>query len=53
MQRVVIDQRLQVFYENAPWPLLYDRLDFYDVINRIVWQVRCGERIYLEEAKLR
>jgi len=52
-QRVVIDRMLKIFYERGPWLLLYFQPDFYGVSQRIEWQARRDEKIYLNEAKPR
>jgi peptide/nickel transport system substrate-binding protein len=52
-QRVVIDRMLRVFYERGPWLLMYFQPDFYGVSQRIQWQARRDEKIYINEAALR
>jgi peptide/nickel transport system substrate-binding protein len=51
--RVIIDEMLQVFYEDGPWLHLYFQPDFYGVSNRIAWEARRDERVEMFEAELR
>ena len=51
-QRVVIDEMLEVFYEDGPWLHLYFQPDFYGVSGRIDWQPRPDEKVYLFNASL-
>jgi peptide/nickel transport system substrate-binding protein len=50
--RPIIDRMLRLFYEEGPWLQLYFQPDFYGVSNRIVWEPRRDEEIYLFEATL-
>jgi hypothetical protein len=34
-QRVIIDEMLQVFYDDGPWLHMYFQPDFYGVSNRV------------------
>lgn len=52
-QRVIIDQMLQVFYDDGPWLHLYFQPDFYGVSDRIDWVPRADEKVYLFDAKLK
>lgn len=52
-QRVIIDEMLQVFYDDGPWLHLYFQPDFYGVSNRIDWTARPDEKVYLFDATLR
>ncbi len=52
-QRVVIDEMLQVFYDDGPWLHLYFQPDFYGVSNRIAWAARRDEYVEVFEASLR
>jgi len=52
-QNRIKDEMLKVFYERSPWLLLYFQPDFYGVSNRISWQARRDEKIYINEAKLK
>lgn len=52
-QNRIKDEMLRVFYERSPWLLLYFQPDFYGVSNRIDWQARRDEKIYINEAKLK
>jgi peptide/nickel transport system substrate-binding protein len=52
-QRATIDRMLQIFYERGPWLLLYFQPDFYGVSQRIDWQARRDEHIYITDARPR
>ena len=49
--RRVVDEMLQVFYDDGPWLHLYFQPDFYGVSSRIVWKARPDERIYAFDAR--
>ncbi|MGY8776630.1 MAG: ABC transporter substrate-binding protein, partial [Longimicrobiales bacterium] len=51
--RTIIDEMLQVFYDDGPWLHLYFQPDFYGVSNRITWDARRDERVYVFEAGLK
>jgi peptide/nickel transport system substrate-binding protein len=51
--RRIVDEMLQVFYDDGPWLHLYFQPDFYGVSKRIEWQARPDERVYAFEAKPR
>ncbi|SHI66025.1 ABC transporter substrate-binding protein [Wenxinia saemankumensis] len=51
-RRVIIDEMLQVFYDDGPWLHLYFQPDFYGVSNRVDWQPRADEKVYLWNATL-
>jgi peptide/nickel transport system substrate-binding protein len=51
-QRPIIDRMLEVFYNDPPWLMLYFQPDFYGVANRINWEARRDERVYLWGATL-
>ncbi|MEN9063492.1 ABC transporter substrate-binding protein [Ponticoccus litoralis] len=51
-QRTVIDEMLQVFYDDGPWLHLYFQPDFYGVSDRLDWSPRPDEKVYLFNAKL-
>jgi peptide/nickel transport system substrate-binding protein len=44
---------LEVFYNDAPWLMMYFQPDFYGVSTRIDWQARRDERIWVGDATLR
>jgi peptide/nickel transport system substrate-binding protein len=46
-QRVIIDEMLQVFYDDGPWLHLYFQPDFYGVSNRVDFVARPDEKVYL------
>jgi peptide/nickel transport system substrate-binding protein len=50
--RVIVDEMLQVFYDDGPWLHLYFQPDFYGVSNRIDWAPRPDEKVYLFNAGL-
>jgi peptide/nickel transport system substrate-binding protein len=52
-ERAIIDEMLQVFYDDAPWLMMYFQPDFYGVSTRIDWQARRDERIWVGDATLR
>jgi len=51
--RTIIDEMLEVFYDDGPWLLLYFQPDFYGVSNRIEWQARRDERVFVFNAGLK
>ena len=51
-QREIINEMLEVFYNDAPWLMLYFQPDFYGVSDRINWQARRDEHIFVDEATL-
>ena len=51
--RAVIDKMLKIFYDRGPWLLMYFQPDFYGVSQRLNWQARRDEKIYINEAALR
>jgi peptide/nickel transport system substrate-binding protein len=51
-QRPIINRMLEVFYNDPPWLMLYFQPDFYGVSNRINWEARRDERVYLWDAAL-
>jgi peptide/nickel transport system substrate-binding protein len=52
-ERELVNQMLEVFYNDPPWLLLYFQPDFYGVSNRIDWQARRDEfvRVYTASVK--
>jgi len=50
--RQIVNEMLQVFYEDGPWLHLYFQPDFYGVSNRIDWEPRPDEKVYLFNAGL-
>ncbi|MEM1428113.1 MAG: ABC transporter substrate-binding protein [Pseudomonadota bacterium] len=50
--RQIVDEMLQVFYDDGPWLHLYFQPDFYGVSNRIDWTPRPDEKVYLFTAGL-
>jgi len=51
-RKVVIDEMLKVFYDDSPWLLLYFQPDFYGVSNRVDFDPRRDERVYLQTTGL-
>lgn len=51
-QRKVIDQMLEVFYNDPPWLMLYFQPDFYGVSKRVAFSPRRDEKVYLFDTKL-
>ncbi len=52
-RRTIIDEMLQVFYDDGPWLHLYFQPDFYGVSNRIAWEARRDERVEMFDARLK
>ncbi len=50
--RVIIDEMLQVFYDDGPWLHMYFQPDFYGVSKRLNWTARPDEKVYLFSATL-
>lgn len=50
--REIVNEMLQVFYDDGPWLHLYFQPDFYGVSNRIDWTPRPDEKVYLWTAEL-
>ncbi|MFN8058537.1 MAG: ABC transporter substrate-binding protein [Vicinamibacterales bacterium] len=50
-ERRIVDEMLQVFYDEGPWLLLYFQPDFYGVSSRVDWRARPDERVYGFEAR--
>jgi peptide/nickel transport system substrate-binding protein len=51
-RRVVIDEMLDVFYNDPPWLMLYFQPDFYGVSNRVNFEPRRDEKVYLFDVTL-
>ena len=51
-ERQIINEMLEVFYEDGSWLHLYFQPDFYGVGNRIDWTPRPDEKVYLFDARL-
>jgi peptide/nickel transport system substrate-binding protein len=51
--RVIVDEMLQVFYDDGPWLHMYFQPDFYGVSDRIDWAPRPDEKVYLFTAGLK
>ena len=48
--REIVNEMLQVFYDDGPWLHMYFQPDFYGVSNRIDWTPRPDEKVYLWNA---
>jgi peptide/nickel transport system substrate-binding protein len=48
----LVNEMLEVFYNDPPWLLLYFQPDFYGVSNRIAWDARRDEQIIVYSAAL-
>lgn len=44
-ERKVVDEMLEIFYQDPPWIMLYFQPDFYGVSKRIAWTPRRDEKI--------
>lgn len=51
-ERQIVNEMLEVFYNDGPWLLMYFQPDFYGVSNRIEWTARRDEVVELFDAKL-
>jgi peptide/nickel transport system substrate-binding protein len=49
-QRVLINEMLEIFYNDPPWLLLYFQPDFYGVNEAVNWQARADEKVFVWEA---
>ena len=49
--RRIVDEMLQVFYDDGPWLHLYFQPDFYGVSSRVEWKARPDDRIYAVDAR--
>lgn len=49
-EREIINEMLEVFYNDPPWLLLYFQPDFYGVSDRIEWQARRDEKVIVYDA---
>jgi peptide/nickel transport system substrate-binding protein len=52
-ERKVINEMLEIFYNDPPWLLMYFQPDFYGVSNRVDWQARRDEQVIVYNAKLK
>jgi peptide/nickel transport system substrate-binding protein len=52
-QRSIINEMLQVFYDDGPWLHLYFQPDFYGVSSRVSWEARRDEYVEVFEAALK
>jgi peptide/nickel transport system substrate-binding protein len=52
-EREVINQMLDIFYNDPPWLMLYFQPDFYGVSNRVDWQARRDEQVIVYSAAVK
>jgi peptide/nickel transport system substrate-binding protein len=52
-EREITNEMLEIFYNDPPWLLLYFQPDFYGTSNRLDWEPRRDEMIFVYEAQLR
>lgn len=52
-EREIINDMLEVFFNDPPWLMMYFQPDFYGVSNRIEWEARRDEKVIVTEASLR
>lgn len=52
-ERTVINEMLEIFYNDPPWLLMYFQPDFYGVSNRVDWQARRDEQVIVYNATLK
>ncbi|MBI1296489.1 ABC transporter substrate-binding protein [bacterium] len=51
-QRVLINEMLEIFYNDPPWLLLYFQPDFYGVSTDVNWDPRRDEKIFFFDASM-
>ena len=51
-QRAIVDEMLEVFYNDPPWLILYFQPNFYGVSSRLEWEPRLDGRIDVLGARL-
>ncbi|MBI1256666.1 MAG: ABC transporter substrate-binding protein [Chloroflexi bacterium] len=51
-EKNLVNQMLEVFYNDPPWLLLYFQPDFYAKSNRVDWTARRDEQIVVTDATL-
>jgi peptide/nickel transport system substrate-binding protein len=52
-ERAVINEMLEIMYNDSPWLFLYFQPDFYGVSNRLDWQARRDEQVIVYSAALK
>lgn len=52
-RREIVNEMLRVFHEDGPWLHLYFQPDFYGVSDRLAWEPRPDEKVYLFDASLK
>jgi peptide/nickel transport system substrate-binding protein len=52
-ERTVINEMLEIFYNDPPWLMMYFQPDFYGVSNRVAWEARRDEQVIAYNAKLK
>lgn len=53
VEREIVNDMLEAFYNDPPWLLLYMQPDFYGVSNRLDWQPRRDELVITLQAGLK
>lgn len=51
--RTIVDEMLQIFYDDGPWLHMYFQPDFYGVSGRVDFVARPDEKVYLFETGLK
>ncbi|MEZ4831125.1 MAG: hypothetical protein R2873_03825 [Caldilineaceae bacterium] len=51
-QRELINEMLEIFYNDPPWLLLYFQPDFYGVSTAVNWDPRRDEKIFFFDAPM-
>jgi peptide/nickel transport system substrate-binding protein len=52
-RRPVIDRMLEVFYNDPPWLMMYFQPDFYGVSDRVDFEPRRDEKVYLFDTAIK
>ena len=52
-EKAIVNEMLEVFYNDPPWIILYMQPDFYGVSNRLEWQPRRDEWVMINSAILK
>ncbi|MFC1960674.1 ABC transporter substrate-binding protein [Chloroflexota bacterium] len=52
VEREIVNEMLETFYNDPPWLLLYMQPDFYGVSNRLDWQPRRDQFLWTFQAEL-
>ena len=52
VEREIVNEMLEIFYNDPPWLLLYMQPDFYGVSNRLDWQPRRDQWLWTFDSPL-